>query len=849
MTRFMPLPGEEPGFCPAFFRSRSSATAEQTRPTSQTSESPLIRQDIPAHSERSSTSGPAPVVLPRHLEPCSDVDASERLPGELKERLQQLGPRFRVVKWVAPLCLLLFSLLIQNFGLYWATYRYVTRMDHLEASLQALEAEHGGVERLLGSNTSTNSSHVLGLDPGRSRGTKPLHSTAISHASTLASNSSGVESGGQVANVGNLRSSRGAPSSHHTSDSSTSGSIAPGAIDAESSDMPSWMFFKTISDAALDDAFLDLASNPSLLSGAALPSSAMLDILSEMIPIIFLAFALLAKDLRVWTKCCLCGSLLALLKAFLARTTLLPDSAGWEICKERLGPDRLGNFRVEDFCSFKHGFLFGLFDVLRLDVVAVWLQRGESRYPFCADMMFSGHAYCYAIFSLGLYDLVRKHTAPLGLLARPLCRFLAGAVLLVLMCCDVESAIANRFHYTMDIVIALVLSLLIFSSPAIAAATEFWAVDLDAEHNFLESVCAGSSVARSDKDLGDLLVPPCCFPLCCFPGRYHLSSLPDRQEAFEQELGQLHDSYGGQLQNIQKQLAELREEHQRCEEERQQTEAQLMSSIKQAQRAAQAKDEQHAGEIDSLQQSLALEKGKSQELGQSLTEHRSKLQDQEERHHEEQRSLQAQLEEESVCRKRFEERSQTLAQVLVVRENERQEAAALLLGAREVRKGGDALEHAAALVAGLGLDSPAAKPVEDISPATKPTQDGGPGSQPGEQDAHPAPEAVVAVPGEVAPAEEAVGKNVAAPTDDVAQEFASATSGGALLESPAISSESEAALEPAVSTGIQSSAITSQAPAVEAGQASSRIAADALAVGGTEAPATSTPENLTVQGQ
>jgi len=472
---------------------------------------------------------------------------------------------------------------------------------------------------------------------------------------------------------------------------------------------PSARAFREVFSSGLEDPFLDLIDHRSPLSDAAA-----LDVLSGMVPVLFLAFALIAGDLRIWTKCCLCGSLLALLKAFLARATVVPDSAGWEGCKERLGPAGLRYFRAEDRLSFKSEFLFGVVDVLRLDVLGVWLEGSEGRHPFCADMMFSGHAYFCAIFSLGLYDLARKHTALLGLLARASCRFFVGVTLLALLCFDMESIMANRVHYTVDIVIALVLSLLLFSNPAVAAVTEYWAVGLSGGQGVLEFVCPGGNGAHCEKDVGDLLVPPCCFPLCCFPGRYHLSALPDRQQVFEREMGQLHDSYGAQLRDLRKQLSEVREELRSSEEERRKTEAQLLLSVKQAQEAERARIEQHTKEMDAVQRSLALEKSKSQELEQSLSEHRTRLQEQEEKHQEERRALRVQLEEETISRKRFEERSQTLAQVLVTRENERQEAAALLLGARGARSGGDALEQAAAaLVAGVGFESPLAKLAAD----------------------------------------------------------------------------------------------------------------------------------------
>lgn len=583
--------------------------------------------------------------------------------------------------------------------------------------------------------------------------------------------------------------------------------------------MASWKFLHKTYDATLEDSILDLVSQHH--SPVASLPDVLLDVLCGVIPVLLLAFALLAKDIRIWTKCCLCGSLLAMLKAFLAGATVLPDSAGWEGCKERLGPDGLRYFRAEDRLSFKNDILFGLVDVLRLDVFGIWLEGSERRHPFCTDMMFSGHAYFFAIFSLGIYDLARKHTASFGLLGRAFSRFFVGTMLLALMCCDVEWTMVNRLHYTMDIAIAIVLSLLLFSNPAVAAATEFWAVDLNGEHTFLASSCPGLGGGRNDKDLGELLVPPCCFPLCCFPGRYHLSCLPDRPDAFEKELGQLHDSYGAQLRDLQRQLTDLREEYHQCEEERQKAEVQLMMSMKQAQQAERAKDEQHAKVIDSIERSLVVEKSKSEELELSLAQHCRRLKDEEERHQKEQRSLLGQLEEETVARKRFEERSKSLAQVLITRENERQEAAALLLGAREARTGGDSIEHAAALVASLGIDSPLAKPALG-------TEIDGQGSEPHDKAASTAS----AAPAEEACAVEAAVRNLTESTPSVAPELSAVTSDHMMLESIAASEEGVATPAQALAPGIQNDAAAGQSTAVAAGQTVIESAAEATTVGG-----------------
>merc|ERR1712125_139014 len=63
------------------------------------------------------------------------------------------------------------------------------------------------------------------------------------------------------------------------------------------------------------------------------------------------------------------------------------------------------------------------------------------------------------------------------------------------------------------------------------------------------------------EDNGSLLVPPCCFPLCCVQGRYHIHGLPDLRGIYAKELRQ-------QELEFQEQLRELRSVMSRRDEER-----------------------------------------------------------------------------------------------------------------------------------------------------------------------------------------------------------------------------------------------------------------------------------------
>eukprot|EP00927_Polykrikos_kofoidii_P015293 TRINITY_DN16783_c0_g1_i1.p1 TRINITY_DN16783_c0_g1~~TRINITY_DN16783_c0_g1_i1.p1 ORF type:complete len:975 (+),score=188.31 TRINITY_DN16783_c0_g1_i1:415-2925(+) len=183
---------------------------------------------------------------------------------------------------------------------------------------------------------------------------------------------------------------------------------------------------------------------------------------------------------------------------------------------------------------------------------------------FCADMMFSGHTYATTIFSLGLYDLVRNQTARWTPCRRSFVRFVVGAVLLAVVLSEMYMMLVQRFHYTMDVVVALVFTLLMYSNPAIAVVADFWASEFDGSRRILPSSSSTRRTANewgSDvrHDRGAVLVPPCCVPFCCISGRYSLYDRPDLQELFSSELRQVEQDCEEQVDSIQRRLREQEE--------------------------------------------------------------------------------------------------------------------------------------------------------------------------------------------------------------------------------------------------------------------------------------------------
>lgn len=250
---------------------------------------------------------------------------------------------------------------------------------------------------------------------------------------------------------------------------------------------------------------------------------ATLDFISACIPMIWMILVLWKQDIVIWSKCCLCGSLLALGKGFLCFATVVPDSTGWARCKERLGPDGVAYFKDPDTLNFGKSLVEAFLDLLYLEVVGV-VQDGHNRHlRYCADMVYSGHTYFCCLFAVGLYDLVRKLTRLSE--HRSLMRFVVGSLLLAAVLADVILILLNRFHYTMDICIAIWGVLLLYTNGCVAIAVTWWIEDCFAESP--KPQCAACQRQHfHDHHDGDFMVPPCFVPFCCLDGRYFIRHHP-----------------------------------------------------------------------------------------------------------------------------------------------------------------------------------------------------------------------------------------------------------------------------------------------------------------------------------
>lgn len=198
---------------------------------------------------------------------------------------------------------------------------------------------------------------------------------------------------------------------------------------------------------------------------------------SGILPAIFSSFAFTRSWIQghfhigLWTKAFIVASITAITKGVFDAVTIMPDSIGWEECKKRLTDDGLEQMRS---VHWRQNFLTsGLFKSLANEVFGV---RGGARVRYCADMMVSGHTYFACVFALSAYKQIVYNTDFFGcsdlkwhkrftkVVLIFLCLFVSTEVLLVSLA---------RFHYTVDMLVAILLVCLLFDSVHV----EQWAAD------------------------------------------------------------------------------------------------------------------------------------------------------------------------------------------------------------------------------------------------------------------------------------------------------------------------------------------------------------------------------------
>mmetsp|Transcript_31942 Transcript_31942/g.74799 ORF Transcript_31942/g.74799 Transcript_31942/m.74799 type:complete len:495 (-) Transcript_31942:28-1512(-) len=252
-----------------------------------------------------------------------------------------------------------------------------------------------------------------------------------------------------------------------------------------------------------------------------------LDVIAAGFPVCFVTMAVLMDELGSWTKIMLCNTLLALGKGVFSICTVIPDSSGWEACQARLTPEGVSFFN--DTSS--------PWDLLIHEITH------PGKYRWCADMMWSGHTYFTTLYALGLYELIFIFTREWPIRSRWVAILATVLITVGEQMIEIYVVLLNHFHYTMDVLMAILLTFLFFTNGVISAVAKFWvrAGHIRAEQVFdgddLQSVLktkvqelrkdpmlpADLVIVRASHFLSgaDVSIPICCIPFCSFVSRQH----------------------------------------------------------------------------------------------------------------------------------------------------------------------------------------------------------------------------------------------------------------------------------------------------------------------------------------
>lgn len=217
-----------------------------------------------------------------------------------------------------------------------------------------------------------------------------------------------------------------------------------------------------------------------------------LDKAAAAFPAAWGVLTLLSGDLRLWTKQMICVSCLALGKGIFGCLTVVPDSIGWAKCKERLQDD--ADMMKRDIPPPRNAFLS--FDtwwaLTKLEFKSV---TGQNSVRWCADMLYSGHTYFTTLFALGLIESVRT-TLRKRNVKDPWYSIIRAMVIVICLAqqiAEVVLVVWNRFHYTMDVFMAIFMTFLWFTNATIAIATKNWVENTIVRDPGVESDCITTS--------------------------------------------------------------------------------------------------------------------------------------------------------------------------------------------------------------------------------------------------------------------------------------------------------------------------------------------------------------------
>lgn len=164
----------------------------------------------------------------------------------------------------------------------------------------------------------------------------------------------------------------------------------------------------------------------------------------------------------IYNKTFIIASIMAVSKGVIDMITIIPDSNGWNTCKKRLGDQPIHYLNSIDFSNH---FFISLFNMVRFEIFGL----NHHRIRYCADMLISGHTYFVVLFSIASYKIVssviNKNSYHI---------ILMKIAVMVFIIVEMIGISLERFHYTIDIAIAIMLVILLWDSNTIELIAYNW---------------------------------------------------------------------------------------------------------------------------------------------------------------------------------------------------------------------------------------------------------------------------------------------------------------------------------------------------------------------------------------
>lgn len=164
----------------------------------------------------------------------------------------------------------------------------------------------------------------------------------------------------------------------------------------------------------------------------------------------------------IYNKTFIIASIMATSKGIIDMITIIPDSNGWDVCQKRLGDHPIKYLNSIDFSNH---FFMSLFHMIKFEIFGL----DHHRIRYCADMMISGHTYFVVLFLIASYKIVS-----IVIDKRSYQMILIKLVVMMFIIVEIITISLERFHYTVDIVMAIMLVILLWDSKTVDMIAYNW---------------------------------------------------------------------------------------------------------------------------------------------------------------------------------------------------------------------------------------------------------------------------------------------------------------------------------------------------------------------------------------